>query len=358
MRLVDAITPRADITEAQLITSQGLSLVSSRMQVINLPDITNFPALDWFFLNFGSSTSAIVDRESSLNRIGGPRTFEVAFLCFVPPNLSFDNLNPQNEWATILFSNTFGARLEIRDGGELWIKHAIVDDINTGFNVESNTMYHVVIRCIGQTNRNTNDGFLSVWINGVEVFKSEEYIWNSSLDSRSHLEDGTHNIALSGPRSTDGFFFRDILMFEGFSTTDRNDVPDFFRVDNAILTNINAETTYTDASVDRLSDFSDATFASGANADDVLSLDFSTEDTLGTQLIAAKVWLDKTKITFDNADIEVNVSMQDGSATEQVTFREVTTNSFNDEYVRIDFDNSPVNNSGLNLKIINRNVIS
>lgn len=358
MILVDALTPRSDITESQLITSQGLSLSASRMQIINLPDITNFPALDWFFLNLGGTTNVISDREISANRIGQPRTFEIGFLCFAPPNLSFTNFTPQYEWASVLFGGTFGARLEIREGGELFMKHSTTGDVNTGFAVESNTLYHVVIRCIGQTDHDTDDGFLSVWINGVEVFRSEDYMWSGITDSRAHLEDGIHNVALSGPRSTHGFHFRDIVMFEGLSTDDRNTRPEFFRVDHAILTSVNAETTYTDASVDRLTDFTDSTFASGANADDVLSLDFSTEDTLGTQLVAAKVWLDKTKITFDNADIEVNVSLQDGSATEQVTFRETTTNSFNDQYINFDFNGSPVNDSGLNLKIINRNVIT
>jgi len=348
MKLVKATTPRTDISFSQLNTSQNVSISTSFLQIQSLADINGYPTADWYFIRFGTTGNQLLAQ--GIQQIGAAREFEIATLCYVPPNLDFSNLTNGNRH--LLFSNfndTRGFRVDVRLG-RLWIENTPSGDVDTGFDIQSNNLYHFVLRVRGQTSRTSNDGYASFWVNGVEVYSESDYNWSTSSDPRARLEDGTHFHFWSGPNDSYGCYFRDMVILEGFSTP-QADPPDFFRVDVAPLGSVNPETTYTGADVPTLTDITDSTFASGPNSNDVLSLDFNTPDVLGLDLIGAYVWLDKTKITLENAEVTATLKLQDDSFSATDTFLETTTDSFNNRYIAFDMEGN-VNNSNVNLKIV------
>jgi len=311
-------------------------------------DVPGFRVADFVAFRFGASNQISVD----LPAVAGTRQYEQACLLYILPNTSISN-SPSREFMSFQFPGVGELSVNAIGNSQLRLSFPSNQEF-IDFELNANRLYHLVFRAQGESSGGANDGIISFWINGQEIYRNDAVNWDSNDADARFGDSGFLNTYYSSTDSSTNWVFRDMVLFEGWSTPDGTE-PDYFRVDNTELSNgtLTADNTYTVSQLTDLSDNDDGTFASGANTGDVLSVNLSSV-AANLDLVGGAVFLRHTKSTVENTEVEITVELQDESFQHVDTFLSQTTNQFVD--TSITFDAPSVVNTGLRLEVKNNDV--
>ena len=348
MNLLYAISPDGITSRSLLARIFPIFGSTSNYSLSQSVDVPGFRIADFIAFRFGISSQISVD----LPAVAGTRQFEQACLLYISPNTSIP-ISPQREFISFQASGVTALSVTALGNSQLRLTFPSNQEF-IDFEINANRLYHLVVRTQGESAGGANDGIISFWINGQEIYRNDAVNWDSNDADARFGDSGFLNTYYSSTDSSTNWLFRDMVLFEGWSTPDGTE-PDYFRVDNTELSTgtLTADNTYTVGQLTDLFDDDDGTFASGANTGDVLSVNLSSV-AANLDLVGGSVFLRHTKTTIENTEVEITVELQDESFQHVDTFLSQTTNQFVD--TTITFDAPSIVNTGLRLEVKNNDV--